>query len=119
MRLSLPLRARISILDPGDEILIPNPSYTVYSPIIRYLKGKPVQFDLDMNNGFHVDPDSLRNAVSPKTKGIIICTPNNPTGTVFNMNDLENIADVTIENDLITISDEIYSEFIWSKKTDL
>ena len=105
----------ISILDPGDEILIPNPSYTVYSPIIRYLKGKPVQFDLDMNNGFHVDPDSLRNAVTPKTKGVIICTPNNPTGTVFNMNDLETIADVTIENDLVTISDEIYSEFIWSK----
>lgn len=102
-----------SILDPMDEILIPNPSYTVYSPIIKYLNGNPVLFPLDRDNGFHVDEEALRACVTPKTKAILLCSPNNPTGTVMNREDLEAVARVAKENDLLVLSDEIYSEFIW------
>ena len=103
----------ISTLNPGDEVLIPNPSYTVYSPIVKYLKAEPVHYTLDKKTNFHVDPDSLRESVNSRTKIIIICSPNNPTGTVYNREDLEAIRNVAIENDLLVISDEIYSEFIW------
>jgi aminotransferase len=103
----------VSILDPFDEILVPNPSYTVYSPMIKYLKGKPILFPLNPNYNFHIDKGSLREKVTDNTKAIIICSPNNPTGTVLNTDDLETIACVAKENDLLVISDEIYSEFIW------
>jgi aminotransferase len=78
----------VSILDPFDEILVPNPSYTVYSPMIKYLKGKPILFPLNPYNNFHIDEGSLRDKVTNNTKAIILCSPNNPTGTVLNMEDL-------------------------------
>ena len=102
-----------SILDPLDEVLVPNPSYTVYSPIINYLKGKPVLYDLDKHNKFHVGPDALYDNITDKTKAIMLCSPNNPTGTVLNSDDLKAISSVAEEYDLLVISDEIYSEFIW------
>jgi aspartate/methionine/tyrosine aminotransferase len=105
--------ALTSILDPTDEILVPNPSYTVYSPIISYLKGQPVLYDLDRENNFHIDLDALEEKVTEKTKAILLCSPNNPTGTVLNNKDLNIISRVAEEHDLLTISDEIYSEFIW------
>jgi aspartate/methionine/tyrosine aminotransferase len=105
-----------SILDPSNEILIPNPSYTVYSPIIRYLKGKPILFSLNPNNNFHIEESLLREKVTDSTKAILTCSPNNPTGTVLSMDDLKIIANVAEENNLLVISDEIYSEFIWKRE---
>jgi len=105
-----------SILDPMDEVLVPNPSYTVYSPNISYLKGKPALFDLDRENNFHIDPDALRDKVTEKTKALLVCSPNNPTGTVLNKSDLDAISQVAEEYDLLVVSDEIYSEFIWEGK---
>jgi aspartate/methionine/tyrosine aminotransferase len=103
-----------SILDPGDEVLVSNPSYTVYSPVIKYLKARPVFFPLDRENGFHIDASAIEEKISERTKIILICTPNNPTGTVFDSRDLKVVAKVAEENDLLVISDEIYSEFVWS-----
>jgi aminotransferase len=102
-----------SILNPGDEVLVPNPSYTVYSPIINYLKGKPALFDLDRANNFHMNPDILRKKITSKTKALLLCSPNNPTGTVLNKLDLDEVSSIAKEHDLLVISDEIYSEFIW------
>jgi aspartate/methionine/tyrosine aminotransferase len=102
-----------SILDPNDEILIPNPSYTVYSPIISYLKGKPIDYSLNPNDNFHIDETFLRERITNNTKAILMCSPNNPTGTVLNKDDLKIIANIAEENNLLVISDEIYSEFIW------
>jgi aspartate/methionine/tyrosine aminotransferase len=90
-----------SVLDTQDEVLIANPSYTVYSPLIKYLKAKPIFFSLK---------------VSSKTKAILICSPNNPTGTVLNISDLEAVAHIAEEYNLLVISDEIYNEFIWNGK---
>ena len=105
-----------SILDPMDEVLIPNPSYTVYSPIINYLKGKPIPYNLDHENRFHVDLDALRENVTDKTKALLLCSPNNPTGTVLNDKDLAVVSSIAEEYNLVVISDEIYSEFIWEGK---
>jgi aspartate/methionine/tyrosine aminotransferase len=103
-----------STLDPGDEVLVSNPSYTVYSPVIKYLRARPVFFPLDRENGFHIDARDIEDKISERTKIILICTPNNPTGTVFDSRDLKVVAKVAEENDLLVISDEIYSEFVWS-----
>jgi len=103
-----------STLDPGNEVLVPNPSYTVYSPVIKYLRARPVLFPLDRENGFHIDARAIEEKISERTKIILICTPNNPTGTVFDSRDLKVVAKVAEENDLLVISDEIYSEFVWS-----
>ena len=108
--------ALASILNPGDEVLVPNPSYTVYSPIINFLKGKSTLFDLDREHNFHINPDKLREKITDKTKALLLCSPNNPTGTVLNKLDLEAISHIAEEYDLLVISDEIYSEFIWKGK---
>ncbi|MDP6458053.1 MAG: pyridoxal phosphate-dependent aminotransferase [Candidatus Bathyarchaeota archaeon] len=105
-----------SILNNADEVLIPDPSYTVYSPIIKYLGAKPIIFPLNKENNFHIDLTALEKKISPKTKALIICSPNNPTGTVFSDADLETVAAIAIENELLVISDEIYSEFVWKGK---
>ena len=105
-----------SILNNADEVLIPDPSYTVYSPIIKYLGAKPIIFPLNRENNFHIDLPTLEKKISPKTKALIICSPNNPTGTVFSDADLETVAAIAIENELLVISDEIYSEFVWKGK---
>jgi aminotransferase len=96
-----------------DEVLIPNPSYTIYRPIIRFLNGKPVPFNLDREKNFHINSEYLEEKLSKKTKAIILCSPNNPTGTVLNNNDLQILADIANDRDLLVISDEIYNEFIW------
>ena len=105
-----------SILNNADEVLIPDPSYTVYSPIIKYLGAKPIIFPLNKENNFHIDLTALEKKISPKTKALIICSPNNPTGTVFSDADLETVAAIAKENELLVISDEIYSEFVWKGK---
>ncbi len=109
----------ISTLNPGDEVLIPNPSYTVYSPLVKYLKAKPVHYTLEKRTNFHVDSNSLKELVTKRTKIIIICSPNNPTGTVYHKEDLDAIRQVAIEHNLLVISDEIYSEFIWDENKHL
>ena len=106
--------ALTSILDREDEVLIPDPSYTVYSPIIKYLGAKPVIFPLNREKNFHIDSAAMEKKITPKTKALIICTPNNPTGTVLSDADLEAVAALARENDLLVISDEIYSEFVWN-----
>ncbi len=102
-----------SVLGPGDEVLISDPSYTVYEPTIKFLGARPVRFPLDRENNFHPDLDAMEAKVSDRTKMILICTPNNPTGTVLSKTDLEAVAQVAREHDLLVVSDEIYSEFIW------
>jgi aminotransferase len=109
----------LSTLDQGDEVLIPNPSYTIYSPIVKYLGARPVRFSLSKEHNFHIEAQALGEKVSDKTKIIILCSPNNPTGTVLNREDLEAIARVAIQNDLLVLSDEIYSEFVWEGRKHL
>ncbi len=99
-----------ALLDPGDEVLIPQPSYVSYLPCTVLADGKPVTIELKEENAFKLTREELLSAITPKTKVLILPFPNNPTGAVMGKEELEALTDVIIEKDLFVISDEIYSE---------
>lgn len=99
-----------AILNPGDEVLIPQPCYVSYEPCTVLADGVPVFIDLKAENDFRLTKEELLAAITPKSKVLILPFPNNPTGAIMEKKDLENIAEVIREKDLFVISDEIYSE---------
>jgi aminotransferase len=99
-----------AMLDPGDEVLIPQPSYVSYEPCTVLAGGKPVIIELKAENEFRLTAKEIEDAVTDKTKILILPFPNNPTGAIMEKEDLEAIAKVIREKDLYVISDEIYSE---------
>ena len=103
-----------AMLDPGDEVLIPQPCYVSYEPCTILAGGKPVIIELKHENQFRLTPQEILDAVTEKTKVLILAFPNNPTGAIMERKDLEAIAKVIIEKDLIVISDEIYSELSYA-----
>lgn len=105
--IDLALRA---MLDPGDEVIVPEPCYVSYVPCVTLADGVPVTLNLQEKNQFRLLPEELEAVITPKTKIVVLSYPNNPTGAVMGKEDLEAIAKVIIENDLFVISDEIYSE---------
>ena len=102
-----------AMLDPGDEVLIPQPSYVSYVPCTVLANGKPVVIDLKEENDFRLTAEELKAAITPKTKILIMPFPNNPTGAIMERGDLEAVARVVIEHDLYVISDEIYAELTY------
>ncbi|MBQ8200212.1 MAG: aminotransferase class I/II-fold pyridoxal phosphate-dependent enzyme [Clostridia bacterium] len=107
------LRALIS---PGDEVLVPEPSYVSYSPSVIFAGGKPVGVVTTAETEFRLTPEALRASITPRTKFLILPYPNNPTGGIMEKEDLEKIAQVVREKELIVISDEIYSELTYGGK---
>jgi len=105
-----------AMLDPGDEVLIPEPSYVSYTPCTILAGGVPVPIPLKAENEFRLTPQELTDAITPKTKILILPFPNNPTGAVMEKADLEAIKDIIIEHDLFVISDEIYAELTYLGK---
>ena len=105
-----------AILDPGDEVLIPEPSYVSYAPGVVFAGGVPVPVPTSEQNGFALMPEALAAAVTPRTKAVILPYPNNPTGAVLDRPLLERLRDVFVQNDLIVISDEIYSELTYTEE---
>lgn len=99
-----------AMLDPGDEVLIPQPSYVSYEPCTILAGGKPVIINLKAENEFRLTPEEIIEACTEKTKVLVLPFPNNPTGAIMEREDLEKIARVIEEKDLFVISDEIYSE---------
>ena len=108
--IDLALRA---MLNPGDEVLIPQPCYVSYLPCCQLADGVPVFINLKEENQFRLTAQELRDAITPKSKILVLPFPNNPTGAVMTREDLEAIAEVIIEKDLFVISDEIYSELTY------
>lgn len=102
-----------SMLDSGDEVLIPQPSYVSYLPCAVLAGGVPVIIELKAENEFRLTAEQLEAAVTPKTKLLVLPFPNNPTGAVMEKEDLLKIAEVIIRHDLYVISDEIYSELTY------
>jgi len=99
---------------PGDEILIPEPSYVSYAPGVVFAGGKPVPMPTYEADSFALTPEAVEAAVTPRTKAVILPYPNNPTGAVLSREQMEKLAEVFIRHDLIVISDEIYSELCYS-----
>ena len=105
-----------AMLDPGDEVIIPQPSYVSYEPCTVLAGGKPVIVELKEENEFRLTAEELEEAITPKSKILIMPFPNNPTGAVMEVNDIEAIAKVVKEHDLYVITDEIYSELTYLEK---
>jgi aminotransferase len=102
-----------AITDPGDEVLVAQPSYVSYAPCVTLAGGKPVPIRCMEKDHFKLNPDTLAEQVTAKTKALIINFPNNPTGGVMNGSDLKAVADIIIDHDLVLISDEVYAELTY------
>ena len=102
-----------AMLDPGDEVLIPQPSYVSYLPCVVLADGVPVTIELKEENEFRLTKEELLEKITDRTKVLVLPFPNNPTGAVMRRSDLEAIAEVVIEHDLFVLSDEIYSELTY------
>ncbi|MBR4965857.1 MAG: aminotransferase class I/II-fold pyridoxal phosphate-dependent enzyme, partial [Lachnospiraceae bacterium] len=98
------------MIDAGDEVIIPQPCYVSYEPCTTMADGVPVFIPLKNENEFRLTAQELEDAITEKTKVIILAFPNNPTGAIMEKEDLEKIAEVIVKHDLFVISDEIYSE---------
>ena len=105
-----------AMLDPGDEVLIPQPSYVSYVPCAILANGTPVIIELKEENDFRLTAEELENAITDKTKVLVLPFPNNPTGAILERKDLEQIAKVVEKHDLFVLSDEIYSELTYLEK---
>lgn len=103
-----------AMVDPGDEVLVPQPSYVSYVPCVTLAYGKPVIIELQEKNQFRLTKEELLSKITDKTKILILPFPNNPTGAIMERKDLEDIAQVCIEKDIFVISDEIYSELTYN-----
>jgi aspartate/methionine/tyrosine aminotransferase len=103
----------VALLEPGDEVIYPDPGFPIYESIIRFLGAKPVPVPLIESRGFSFDLNVLRDGLSNKTKMVILNSPANPTGGVISKEDLAQIAAMLRERDLIILSDEIYSRIYY------
>ncbi|MBQ1225523.1 MAG: aminotransferase class I/II-fold pyridoxal phosphate-dependent enzyme [Clostridia bacterium] len=111
--IDLAIRATVN---PGDEVIIPQPSFVCYEPITVMAGGTPVIIPLKAENNFKLTADELRAAITPRTKMLVLPFPNNPTGAIMNADDLEAIAEVLRDTNILVLSDEIYAELTYSGK---
>ncbi len=105
-----------AMCNPGDEVLIPQPSYVSYEPCAVLTGAVPVIINLKAENEFRLTPEEIEEKITDKTKILILPFPNNPTGSIMEKSDLEAIAEVIVKHDLYVISDEIYSELTYKGK---
>ena len=102
--------------NPGDEVIIPVPSFVCYGPLTEMAGGVPVYVELTAENGFRLTPEQLKAAITPRTKALVLPFPSNPTGGIMERRDLEAIAQVLKDNDIMVISDEIYAELTYGQR---
>ena len=105
-----------AVLNPGDEVLIPQPSYVSYEPCVIMAGGVPVIIELKAENEFRLTAQDLEDAITEKTKVLVLPFPNNPTGAIMERKDLEAIAEVIRKHDILVMSDEIYAELTYKEK---
>lgn len=104
-----------AVLNPGDEIIVCQPCYVNYTPLAQLCNVKIVPVDTSIN-GYYPTAEQIQKAITPKTKAIMLCSPNNPTGTIIPAAELEKIAQVIVENQIWCISDEIYCELVYENE---
>ena len=102
-----------AMLNPGEEVIIPQPSYVSYQPCVVLADGVPVIINLQEKNEFKLTAEELEAAITPKTKILVLPFPNNPTGSIMTEEDLKPIAELCVKHDIFVISDEIYSELTY------
>jgi aspartate/methionine/tyrosine aminotransferase len=105
--------AILACVDEGDEVIYPNPGFPIYESVINFVHAKPVPLALKEEKGFRFDLQDLERLITPKTRMLILNSPQNPTGGILTKEDLSRIADLTMKHDLIVLSDEIYSRILY------
>jgi aspartate/methionine/tyrosine aminotransferase len=105
--------AIMALVDPGDEVIVPDPGYPIYASVTRFVGGTAVALPIRQENDFRIDIDEMASLVTAKTKMIVLNSPANPTGGVLTREDLERIAAIAQEHDLVVLSDEIYSRILY------
>jgi aspartate aminotransferase len=103
----------LAIIEPGDEVIVPDPGYPIYRSLVSFIGATPVSAPIRQSNDFRLDIDELRSLVTPRTKLLIVNTPANPTGGILTREDCENIALLATEHDLVVLSDEIYGRLTY------
>lgn len=103
------------IINPGDEVLVPEPSFVCYGPITALASGVPVPIHLVADNEFRLSPEQLEAAITPRTKALVLPYPSNPTGGIMEWEDLEKLAPILKNHNIIVISDEIYAELTYGQ----
>lgn len=103
----------MATIDPGDEVIYPNPGFPIYESVIKFVGGKPVPIPLREENQFRLDVNELAQLITPKTKMLIINSPGNPTGGVLTSDDVKAIADLVRGKDILVLSDEIYDRIVY------
>lgn len=104
-----------AMLDPGDEVLVPQPSFVSYVPCTVLANGTPVIIELEEKDHFKLTKEKLLEKITPKTKILVMPFPNNPTGAIMEADELEEIAKIVVDHDLYVLSDEIYAELTYGK----
>jgi aspartate aminotransferase len=107
------LYAILGTIDPGDEVIVPDPGYPIYESLVRFIGATPVPIPIRMENEFRLDVDELASLITPRTRMIVINSPANPTGGVLTREDLERIAALAREHDLVVLADEIYGRILY------
>ncbi len=105
--------AVMALIDPGDEVILPSPTYSTHIRQVVIASGKPVLVPSIEEEGFTLDIEGIKKAITPKTKAIMYCSPNNPTGTVLSEEQLRQLAELALENNLMVVTDEAYEYFIF------
>lgn len=104
-----------AIVNPDDEVIIIEPSFVSYAPLVTLAGGVPVPVATSLESAFKVQPEQIEAAITTKTKAILLCSPNNPTGALLNRSELEKLAVIVEKYNLIVLSDEIYAELVYDE----
>ncbi len=103
-----------SVIEPGDEVIIPTPSFVCYAPLVNMTGGVPVILETKFEDKFKINPEALKAAITPKTKMLVLPYPNNPTGAIMTKEELEDIAEILRNTNILVLSDEIYAEMTYT-----
>jgi len=104
-----------SLIDEGDEVIIPSPYWVTYPEIVKFFGGKSIIIETDDLSNFKITPKQLKEAISPKTKLLVLTTPSNPTGSLYTKDELEELADVLKDTDILVASDEMYEKLVYEE----
>jgi aspartate/methionine/tyrosine aminotransferase len=105
--------AILALVDPGDEVIVPDPGYPIYESLTRFVGGTPIPIPIRMANEFRLDVDELASLITPRTKLLVVNSPANPTGGVLTRSDIERIAELANRHDLLVLADEIYARILY------
>ena len=103
-----------SVIEPGDEVIVPTPSFVCYAPLVSIAGGTPVILETKFEDKFKINPEALKAAITPKTKMLVLPYPNNPTGAIMTKEELEDIAEILRDTNILVLSDEIYAEMTYT-----